>query len=617
MRIPDQKINEILSAANIVDVISNYVQLKKRGKNFVGLCPFHQEKTPSFTVSEEKQIFRCFGCQAGGNVYKFLMEYKGISFVEAVEELANQFGIQLEAEEGYNIQAQSEQEKMYELNVVAAKFFNDYLLNNSDAEIARKYFEQRNIKLKTQRNFGLGFAPFGWDNFVNYATQNKIDLNLAQILGLVDKKSSGGFYDKFRGRIIFPILSPNGRVIAFGGRILEKNNNIAKYLNSPESIIYSKRRTLYGLFHSKDEIRKLDKAILVEGYMDLISLFQNGIKNVVASSGTALSEEQVQLLSRYTKNIIVIFDADNAGQKATLRSIEILLKQDFDVRILSLPEGEDPDSFVQRNGKDEFNEKLKSAENFLEYQTKKFSEAGMFDDAIKSAEAIRQLVKTASFVVDDLKRSMLLKSIAKKFKLKINLIEDEAQRFFKLNKNKKTNQNNFSKSAKPDTVIIPSTAQREKEIITLLFEGDPQVLDFIFDNILPQDFLNDKFKKIASIVYDAYIENDIYKPSTLIEKIEDEELKSIVLKLIVDSVSISDKWEDTDKDKKEKIIHKYAFDVIKAYQLNQIDAQLKKNSNILASIENEEEMLELLKLNNDLENEKKTILNQTPFYLQD
>ena len=333
MRIPESKIEEIRSTASIVDMISEYVQLRKRGKNYIGLCPFHNEKTPSFTVSDEKQIFHCFGCHTGGNIFKFLMEYKKISFVEAVQEVAEQLGIPLEYYEsaGYEEQ-QSDQEMLYDINIEAAKYFLNNLLKDNEAETARVYLQKRNIKQQTIRTFGLGYTLRGWENFVNYAKEKKIDLEKAVTLGLAGKHPDGRYYDRLPGRLIFPIFSPNGRVVAFAGRVLDPNEKGGKYINSPESIIYNKSRILYGLSFAKDEIRRLNKAIIVEGYMDLISLYQNGVKNVVAVSGTALTDEQVQLLSRYTKDVVLLFDADTAGIKASMRSIEILLKRDMEVK---------------------------------------------------------------------------------------------------------------------------------------------------------------------------------------------------------------------------------------------------------------------------------------------
>ncbi len=345
MNISERKIEEIRSAVNIVDVISDKVTLRKRGKNFLGLCPFHNEKTPSFTVSEDKQIYHCFGCHNGGNAFKFLMEYEKISFVEAVQELAQQAGINIEYNDEGAEERQSEQEILYDINSIVGRYFSDNLRLSDEGEIGRKYFEKRNIKDKTIREFGLGYSFASKDNLVNFLSAKKVDLEKALQLGLIGKANDGRLYDKFSGRIIFPIFSSHGRVIAFAGRILEKRDNAAKYLNSPESIIYYKGKILYGLSHAKDEIRKRNKAILVEGYMDLISLYQNGIKNVVAVSGTALTDDQVQLLSRYTKNVFLLFDADTAGIKASMRSIELLLKKDIEIKIISLPSGEDPDSY--------------------------------------------------------------------------------------------------------------------------------------------------------------------------------------------------------------------------------------------------------------------------------
>src|SRR3990172_8369298 len=417
MRIPESKIEEIRDSVDIVDVISQFVQLRKRGKNYVGLCPFHTEKTPSFTVSDEKQIFHCFGCHTGGNVFKFLMEYKKISFIEAVQELAEQLGIPLEFQESGYEEQQSEQEILYDINTEAAKYFLNNLLNDEEGEEARNYLQKRNLKQQTIRAFGLGYTLRGWENFINFAKGKGIDLDKTTELGLTGKSSDGRYYDKLPGRLIFPIFSPNGRVVAFAGRILNPEEQGAKYINSPESIVYSKSRVLYGLSHAKDEIRRLNKAILVEGYMDLISLYQNGVKNVVAVSGTALTDEQVQLLSRYTKNVVLLFDADTAGIKASMRSIELLLKRDIEVKIATLPSGEDPDSYINKFGKDEFDELIRKAQNFLEYQTAYYESQHYFEDHNKTAEAIRELVKLLALIEDELKRNLLFNSIAKKFNL--------------------------------------------------------------------------------------------------------------------------------------------------------------------------------------------------------
>jgi DNA primase len=617
MRIPEEKIEDIRNSADIVDIISTYVQLKKRGKNFVGLCPFHQEKTPSFTVSEEKQIFHCFGCATGGNVFKFLMEYKSISFVEAVQEIAEELGITLDYEENINFEKQTEQEILYDINVQAARYFSDNLLKNKYGEIAVKYLKDRKVKTQTQRAFGIGYALPAWDDFIEYAEKNKISLEKANLLGLVDKKDEGGYYDKFRNRIIFPIFSPNGRVIGFGGRTLEDRTDIAKYLNSPESPIYLKRRSLYGLFQSKEEIRRLDKAILVEGYMDLIALYQNGVKNVVASSGTSLTEEQVQLLSRFTKNIIVLFDSDTAGQKASLRSIEILLKQDFDVKVISLPAGEDPDSFINNYGTEEFEEQILKAKNFLEYQISQFEEQGLLEDPAKQTEAIRELVKSAALVTDELKRNLLLKSISRKFNLREKLIESELNKFLFQSRDKQERiERNLQKlPQKGKNISEGKTASTgrvnplEEELIWLLFKGNEQIIENIFDHIMPEDIENLKLRHLAEIVYESYKKN-VVSPAALIDKIENEGARNYIITSTLNEEPISNKkWEDiTDERKVNEGLIRHANDLIKKIQLNKINAQIRENNRMIEIEEDESKKMELLKTAKELQGEKKLIL---------
>ncbi len=614
MRISETKIDEIRNAADIVDIISSYVQLRKRGKNFIGLCPFHSEKTPSFTVSGEKQIYRCFGCGVGGNVFKFLMDFKSISFVEAVQEVAEQLGISVQFDQGASAEEQSELEELYEINVLAARFFSDYLLKSNEGEIAREYFKKRNIKPQTQRSFGLGYAPESWDNFLQYAKENKTDLQKVKQLGLIDINEKGEYYDKFRGRIIFPIFSPNGRVIAFGGRILDNRENTAKYLNSPESQIYFKRRSLYGLFHSKEEIRKLDRAILVEGYMDLISLFQGGVKNVVASSGTSLTEEQVQLLSRFTKNIIVLFDADTAGQKASLRSIEILLKQDFEVKVVSLPEGEDPDSYIQKAGKEKFDEVILSARNFLEYQTAQYEQAGMFEDPAEMTKAIRELVKTLSLVSDELKRNLLLKSISKKFNLREKLIENELDGFLQ------------QQSRRPQQIRTEATVRGtsntlsnlklaakdnpyEKELIRLMYSGDEEIVRFILGNFDYNDFENHDYRKLASIV-EEHLKEDKISPSALIEKIEGEELKNFIFNLLLVDEQISKDWGERSLNGKiEKDTLEHATEVVLNYKIHRINEKIKLNNQLIEETKDDAKLIELFKKNKELVEEKKSLNN--------
>jgi len=614
MRISEAQIEQIRISADIVDVISSHVQLRKRGKNFIGLCPFHNEKTPSFTVSQDKQIFHCFGCHSGGNVFKFLMEYKKISFVESIQEMAAELGITLEYENQKSEAEQSETEILYDINTSVAKFFSDNLLKEEDGNIARKYFEERKIKPQTLRSFGLGYCPDHWDATINFLNKNNIDIEKSLQLGVIGKSDKGKLYDKFAGRMIFPIFSPNGRVIGFGGRIFDAREGAAKYLNSPESKIYHKGRTLYGLSHGKDEIRRHDLAIVVEGYMDLISLHQHGVKNVVAVSGTAFTDEQVQLLSRYTKNTVLLFDADTAGVKASMRSIEILLKQNMNIKIATLPKGEDPDSFVQKNGSDAFLDVISRAVNFLEYQTAIFEEQGYFNDAAKSAEAIRELVKPVALLNDELKRSFLLKSIAEKFGLREKLLEAELEKAI-IAANKFPVQEQIQKekvklkkiSEADDVKMPPAEFRNEQEIIILLFEENEQITRYLLDHVNPDEFQIAYHRILAHLVYDALINDEALRISTLLEKIEDEKLQEYLLEITFEKYLISDVWDQRKPENKEKRLLKYANDLIKFFKLYNLEKEIMQNHALVEKAEDEEEALRLMKNGHMLYARKKEI----------
>ena len=615
MRIPESTIEEIRLSASIIDVISGYVQLRKRGRNYIGLCPFHSEKTPSFTVSEEKQIFHCFGCHAGGNVYKFLMDYEKISFVEAVQELARQLGIDIEYESVPGDERQSEQELLYDINTEAAKYFYNNLQSSDEGEIARKYLKERKIKPQTITSFGLGYSLRGWENFLNFAREKKLNLDKVVELGLLGKNNESRFYDKFAGRLIFPIFSPNGRVVAFAGRVLDDNDKTAKYLNSPESLIYIKGRILYGLSFAKDEIRKLDKAILVEGYMDLISLHQNGIKNVVAVSGTALTEEQVQLLSRYTKNVVLLFDADTAGIKASMRSIELLLKKDIEVKIAALPGGEDPDSFINSYGKEKFEDTVSYAQNFLEYQSEYYEKQGMFTDAAKMTEAIRDLVKSAALINDELKRNLLIKSIAKKFNLREILIEKEFDKILKKEKSaprtsKPVNEENTAKKiieAILNNKISDSEFNTEKEIIKLLFEGDKEVVGLIINHVDQYDFNIPINRKLFSLVTESYNDEEPIVAGALLDKIRDEKSEAYLREITFEKHGISKIWDEIYPGENEKhVLLKYAKETLIRFKHLKIDKLIVENDNRLNEV-SEDDKPEIMKRANELRKEKTAI----------
>ncbi|MGA9291331.1 MAG: DNA primase [Ignavibacteriaceae bacterium] len=615
MRIPENKIEEIRSAANIVDIISEYVPLRKRGRNFLGLCPFHSEKTPSFTVNEEKQIYHCFGCHAGGNVYKFLMEYEKISFIEAVQDLAKRTGITLEFDENINEEKQSEQEILYDINTLAARYFSDNLLNSTEGETGREYFNKRKIKPQTLRAFGLGYSLNGWENFIEFAKDKKIDLEKAVLLGLIGRNKDGRLFDKFSGRIIFPIFSPNGRVIAFAGRILENREGTAKYLNSPESLIYTKGKILYGLSFAKDEIRRQDKAILVEGYMDLISLYQNGIKNVVAVSGTALTEDQVLLLSRYTKNIVLLFDADTAGIKASMRSIELLLKRDIEIKIVSLPSGEDPDSYVHNYGKEKFEELIRYAQNFMEYQSAYYESLGMFEDPAKTSEAIRDLVKPAALINDELKRALLIKSIAKKFNLREKLLEKEldtalqqTKRQEKLETERKLKDEAKIDSAAKNKPVPEHIFLLEKDMIKVMLEDNPETASLILDNVIEEEFVFQFHKLILSVIKNLYNSGKEITANNLLSEINDVIVQNYIRDLILEKYSVSKKFEDLyPGPSKKEILLKETRDMVNKFKVLKLLMELKSNESYLKNTDNLEEEETIMHNIREIHNEIKTI----------
>jgi len=618
MRIPESKIEEIRESVDIVDVISQHVQLRKRGKNFIGLCPFHSEKTPSFTVSDEKQIFHCFGCHTGGNVFKFLTEFHKISFVEAVQELAEQQGITIEFDKQEYTEQQSEQEVLYDINTEAARYFLNNLLNDDEGEFARKYLHERNIKTQTLRSFGLGYSLRGWENFISYAKSRSLNIDKCIQLGLIGKNAEGKLYDKLPGRLIFPIFSPNGRVVAFAGRVLDSKDTGAKYINSPESLIYIKGRILYGLSFAKDDIRRLDKAIIVEGYMDLISLYQSGIKNVVAVSGTALTDDQVQLLSRYTKNVVLLFDADVAGIKASMRSIEILLKRDMEVKIVSLPKGEDPDSYVNKYGKEDFEELIKRAENFLEYESKYYESQGKFEDPSTAAEAIRELVKPVALINDELKRNLLIRNIAQKFNLREKLIESELDKQIKQVKrfgktDSKVLQNRKAEETTSTLIdavpeISPVLYNLEREIIKLLFEADRPVAELIFNYLHPEDFSNTLNRELFERVKDEFENEDNFTTSGLVSVLKDERKETYIRELTFDKYSVSSSWEDRFPSiTVEMTMMKFAKDTVMKFVMERIEKNIQSNRREIELSDDERKQLELMKANNELEREKKRI----------
>ena len=416
-RIPDDTKRAILDAARIEEVVGDFVVLKKRGANYWGNCPFHQEKTPSFSVSPSKGIFKCFGCGKAGDSVTFLMEHEHMAYVEALRYLARKYNIEIQEEElsPEARQRESERESLYQVTQFAADYFTKTLWDTEEGRnVGLSYFRERKFTDAIIKQFQLGYCTDSWAAFTEAALKNGYDKKYLIQSGLtIEKEENGRMFDRFKGRVIFPIHSLSGRVLGFGGRILGSDKSKAKYVNSPESEIYHKSNVLYAIPFAKREIVSQDMAYMVEGYADVISMHQAGITNVVASSGTSLTEEQIRLISHFTKNLTLLYDGDSAGIKASLRGIDMVLAEDMNVRVVLLPEGQDPDDFAKAHSTEEIRKFLKEeAVDFITFKTKLLlGESG--GDPIKRAEVIENIVNSISVLPDKIKRAVYLQECSR------------------------------------------------------------------------------------------------------------------------------------------------------------------------------------------------------------
>ena len=411
-----ETIDKVFETARVEEVIGDFVQLKRAGSNYKGLSPFSDERSPSFMVSPVKQIWKDFSSGKGGSVVTFLMEHEHFTYPEAIRFLANKYNIEIEETETSQedkIEA-NEKESMYLVSEFAKTYFNDTLLNTEEGKaIGLTYFKERGFTNETIAKFGLGYSPETWDAFTKEALAKGYQLEFLEKVGLTITREDGKHFDRFKGRVMFPIQSLSGRNLGFGGRILTNDKKAAKYLNSPESEIYHKSKVLYGIFHAKQAIAKQNNCYLVEGYTDVIQMHQAGIENVVASSGTALTPDQIRLINRLTKNVTVLFDGDAAGLRASIRGIDLILEEGMNVKVCTFPDGEDPDSFARKNSHDDLVFHLENnAKDFIQFKASLLMvEAN--NDPIKKADLIRDMVVSISKIPDRIKREIYIQECSK------------------------------------------------------------------------------------------------------------------------------------------------------------------------------------------------------------
>lgn len=591
MRIPTDTIDDVRQATDIVDLIGGFVKLKKRGRNYLGLCPFHTEKTPSFSVSPDRQMYHCFGCGVGGNVFTFIMEQEKISFVEAVRILAEKAGITLPAYTPDQDQFVSEQEQLYEILREAGLFFYKALTESAEGKHALDYFHQRGFTDETIRTFGLGYSPNSWDAFVTHARQKSFPPEQLELAGLARKRDDGSLYDYFRGRAMFPVFSASGRVAGFGARKIHEDDPVAgKYINSPETRIYEKSKILYGLFQSKDAIRQENFAILVEGYADLITLFQAGFRNVVASSGTALTTEQILLIGRYTKNITIVYDADSAGSKATLRGVDLVLENDLDVRVVRLPEGNDPDTFVRKAGYEGLKHLIDDAVSFIDFIAQAFEQDGRLATPEGQAATVRTIIQSIAKMNDELKRNFYIKHVAEKYRIYESTLYRELEKHLGRNRrefrpetvtpagSQKESRPENSHLTGSDTIPTP-----ERELLQAMLDGGAETIRYVFENITLDEFTHPSARRIAEHLLRNIEEGIGLEPSQVISSLEDDSLKRIVADVVFSKYTVSKSWDTQGRDIAEAKPEEIARGAVTAIHRKILEKKIEENKKMLTA----------------------------------
>jgi DNA primase len=522
--IAPEKIEEVKRRADIVDLVSEYVTLKKGGRNFLGLCPFHKEKTPSFTVSREKQIFYCFGCGEGGNVLTFLMKMNNMSFPEAVRFLAGKTGVVIPERIFTREEKESSRtrEEISRINRMAAKYFSENLFSKV-GNGARAYLGKRGIHDEVIKEYSLGYATDGWRNLKEYFEKSKISLKLLERAGLIIPKTNGGgsYYDRFRGRLMFPIEDVSGNVIAFGGRILGEGE--PKYLNTPESPVFIKGRNLYGLNRTKEDIRRKGYAILVEGYFDLITLWGAGWRNVVATLGTALTKDHIDLIRRYTNEVIVLFDPDLAGKKALARSIELFLSGNVRAKAVVLPDGYDPDLYVRTNGSESLKEIIGRAQSMIDYYIENL--IGKVSTVEEKRDALREAVSFIINIDNKSERDLFIRRVSEKLGINQELLTKEVNRTVKA-----STVNPGAVSTEPDMDIDTV----ELSLIHIMLEYPHKIPEIVQKNIL-NCFLSANLKSLAKRLTDSFEKegSESFDAPLFVQTIENDGIRQKLLKKMI------------------------------------------------------------------------------------
>lgn len=598
--IPKETVDKILEAARIEEVVGDFVHLKKRGTSLIGLCPFHNEATPSFHVSVSKGIYKCFGCGKGGDSTRFIMDHEKYSYPEALRYIANKYNIAVEevVQSPERQEADQRRESLYVISARAGKFFQDTMWNTDEGKtIGLGYFKERGFRDDILKKFELGYSPDSWDAFIETALREGYKENFIEDAGLAIRNDKGRLYDRFRARVLFPIHSFTGRIIGFGGRTLKTDKKVPKYVNSPESEIYHKSDVLYGLYFAKKAIRDADNCYLVEGYADVLSVHQAGIENVVASSGTSLTSGQVRLIGRFTKNITILYDGDAAGIKASLRGLDMILEEGLNVRVVLFPDGHDPDSYVHKLGSSAFKSYIeKNQKDFILFKTSiLLRDAG--NDPIKKAGVIREVVESIAKIPDSIKASVFVRECSSLMQI------DERSLITELNK---LRQGKMRTPRQEEPVPLPPPDEmdfgaeprvaeqlQEREIVRLLlnyghelvhWDGitDTYIAPYVISNMADVSF-DDPVCKAIIAEYAARIEQGELPTVQDFIQSQDQQIADLTVSLMSSPYVLSDNWYD-----KRKIYVKNETENMRATILGGIfHLKKRKVDDILKSIRDE------------------------------
>jgi DNA primase len=531
-KIPENILNEIQDRCDIVEIISSYIPLKPAGRNFKALCPFHHEKTPSFIVSPDKQIYHCFGCNSGGNVFNFIKEYEKIDFIDAVRMLSEKTGIKLPVYKRGDDENSSITGTIYSVNDIAANFYTSLFEKAAEASEAKRYINKRGLEKDVLKKFRIGYADPSWNALSDYLIKRGIDTDIALKAGLVQRGKDGSVYDLFRNRLIFPISDVRGRVLGFGARVLD--DSLPKYINSPETIIYKKAEHLYGLNFAKTSIREKNFAIITEGYLDVITCHQYGITNVISSLGTALTVEQIRLLKRYAHNVVMIYDADQAGETATLRGLDLFLEEGMNVRMAQLEKGHDPDSFIRTFGAETFAIAIKKSASLFTYKLDILKKRFNALEPESKAEIVKEMLLTIDRVRNAIVKAEYIKLLAQELSVKEDAIWDELK---KIKRPVRPYEQRIADGDRRKTINIPLA---EKILVRLMLE-DVNVVDVIRNNLQPFDFKSSDVRNLVEILFSLDAKDSCIDATKLINYLEGKVEPHVVSYILNEDMEIKDK----------------------------------------------------------------------------